>query len=86
MYMEETKMDFPTNEQCYDAMYQFASYYMEGDVKEKWLDIIADGLKTGRSAPGKGFLYDLDKAIKVSGKPNMPKRKELYQLICEASI
>lgn len=55
-------------------------------VKEKWNGIIADGLKTGRSAPGKGFLYDLDKAIKVSGKPNMTKHKELYQLICEVSI
>lgn len=79
-------MKFPNNEDCYHAMSQFTVYYMEGEQQAKWLGIIADGLKSSRSAPGKGFLYELDQVINHSEKPSMPKRNKLYELICTASI
>lgn len=79
-------MDWPSNEDCYRAMKEFATYYMEGEQLTKWLSIIEDGLKTGRFPSGKGFLHEIDKVIKASPKPSMAKRAELYQLICTVCI
>ncbi|WP_299585793.1 hypothetical protein [uncultured Microbulbifer sp.] len=79
-------MDWPSDVDCYQAMAKFASYYMQAEQQEKWLSIIADGLETGAFPPGKGFLYEIDKAIKSSPKSSMPNREDLYQLICTVCI
>lgn len=79
-------MNWPSDKDCYHAMEKFAIYYMEGEQQENWLRIIADGLKTGRFPPGKGFLHEIDKVIKSSQKSSMPERSELYQLICTVCI
>ena len=79
-------MNFPSNEDCYHAMSQFSYYYMAGEQQAEWLNIITEGLKSGRCAPGKAFLYELDKVINISEKPSMPRRIALYELICTVSI
>jgi hypothetical protein len=79
-------MDWPTNEDCYHAMEQLASYYMNDEQKIKWLSIIDDGLKTGIFPPGKGFLYELDQVIKSCDKPRILQHSDLYQLICTVCI
>ncbi|WP_076413918.1 hypothetical protein [Shewanella sp. UCD-KL12] len=79
-------MDWPSNEDCYPAMKDFAIYYMEGEQQTKWLSIIEDGLNIGKFSSGKGFLHEIDRVIKASSKPSMPNRAELYQLICTVCI
>ena len=79
-------MDWPSNEDCYHAMKAFVTYYMEGEQHNKWLSVIEDGLKTGRFPPGKGFLHEIDKVMKDSAKPAMPRKAELYRLICTVCI
>lgn len=79
-------LDWPTNEDCYQAMKAFAMYYMEGEQLDNWLSVIEDGLNTGRFPPGKGFLHEIDQVIKSSSKPSMSNREDLYQLICTVCI
>ena len=79
-------MEWPTNEECYDAMLILAEHYMDGDQKIWWKDFLMQG-KADRIFPlGKGFLHDFDKAIKVSEATPIPKYVELYQLICTVCI
>ncbi|WP_444944820.1 hypothetical protein ACJJIK_09110 [Microbulbifer sp. ZKSA006] len=79
-------MEWPTNEQCYAAMKELAEYYMEGGQLEYWEMSIKQGELEGHFPPGKGFLHDLDQAIRVSSKPAMKDKSELYQLICTVCI
>ena len=79
-------LDWPTNEDCYQAIKEFAMYYMEGEHLDNWLSVIEDGLNTGRFPPGKGFLYEIDQVIKSSSKPSMSNGEDLYQLICTVCI
>ncbi len=78
--------DWPTYEDCYHAMKAFVVHYVEGEQLNSWLSAIEEGLKTGRFPPGKGFLHEIDQVIKLSSKPSIPNRKELYQLICTVCI
>ena len=79
-------MEWPSNEQCYAAMKELAEYYMEGEQLAYWKALIGNGEKEGKFPPGKGFLHDIDQVIRVSPKPSMPGRSELYQLICTVCI
>ena len=79
-------MKWPSNEDCYSAMSQFVEYYMEGEQKLEWEGLIEEGMRTDRTPPGKGFLYELDKKIKTSGKESMSQHSELYQLTCTVCI
>lgn len=79
-------LEWPTNEDCYYAMKEFALYYMSGEQLDTWLGIIEDGLATGRFPPGKGFLHDIDQIIRLSSKPSMQNHAEKYELICTVCI
>lgn len=83
---EVMNLEWPTNEDCYCAMKEFAKYYMDGEQLDNWLGIIEDGLKTGRFPPGKGFLHEIDQVIRTSSKASMPNKDEKYQLICTVCI
>lgn len=75
-------MEWPTTQECYDAMAKFSEYYMEGEQKLYWMNLIEEGTATDLFPPGKGFLHELDEVVKTSSKPSMPNRAELYELIC----
>lgn len=80
------ELEWPTNEDGFYAMKELAMYYMSSAQLDNWLGIIEDGLATGRFPPGKGFLHEIDQAIRTSSKPSMPNRAEKYQLICTVCI
>ena len=77
---------FPSNKDCYEAMEKLSEYYMEGEQRRKWRSIIESGLNNQRTPPGKGFLQEIDCAIRNSSKTSMDERKELYDLICNVCI
>ena len=82
----ESELEYWTKRDCLDAMQLFVDYYMKGDDKERWTVLIEKCVAEDRFPPGKGFLYDIDKAIKTSWKPNMKNRSQLYMKICEFCI
>ena len=77
---------FPSNKDCYAAMAKLSEYYMEGEQRRKWRSIIENGLNSQRTPPGKGFLQEIDYAMRNSTKTSMGERKELYDLICNVCI
>lgn len=79
-------MDWPTGEDCHEAMTKLAEYYFQGEQLDFWRNKINEDRIEGRFPSGKGFLYDIDQAIRVSYKPPMPERSDLYQLICAVCI
>ena len=79
-------MDWPTNQECYEAMSKFVEYYMVDKQKIYWQKLIDAGLKSGDVPPGKGFLHEIDLVIKSSSKPSMPQRDQLCRLICTVCI
>ncbi|MCK7597704.1 hypothetical protein M0G74_10530 [Microbulbifer sp. CAU 1566] len=79
-------MEWPSNEECLEAMTKITEYYMTGEQKVFWQELIKECEDTGRFPPGKGFLHDINKVTKASDKPDMPDFSELYQLICTVCI
>ena len=78
----ELGVDNWTKQDCYDAMILFVDYYMVGDEKDRWNALIREFIAENRFPPGKGFLNEIDQAIKISTKPSMKNRAELYEKIC----
>ncbi|GAB6263073.1 hypothetical protein [Photobacterium sp. R1] len=85
MYNEKQFEEW-TNQDCYNAMQDFVNFYMNGDKKEFWNNLLLDYKLQGKFPPGKGFLRDLDEAIQESRSPEMPKRLQLYERICAYCI
>ncbi|MFC3152906.1 hypothetical protein ACFOEK_17840 [Litoribrevibacter euphylliae] len=79
-------MDWPTVEDCHDAMTKFVEYYMEGEQKGYWQSLIKECQEEGRFPAGKAFLHEIDQVIRNSSKSRMPKTKELYEVICVVCI
>lgn len=79
-------MEWPSIKDCYAAMSAFSEYYMEGEQLEEWRSIIETGLNEERFPPGKGFLFEIEKVMKTSSKPEIQDRKNLHEIICMVCI
>ncbi|WP_417761557.1 hypothetical protein [Shewanella sp.] len=77
--------EWPTNEECYAAMAALAQDYFTGAQLAKWQQHIDDGLVRGQMPAGKGFLHELDGAVKV-GSPMTPQQKQWFDTICAVCI
>jgi len=79
-------MEFPSQQDCYAAISTLSEYYMEGEQLEKWRLIIETGLNEERFPPGKGFLYEIEKVMKASSKPEIQDKQKLHEVICMVCI